>query len=245
MTLNTSLKSIGAILAGFSLGSSATAVAAAAGPDVFVSETGLGVGQASGSLTLPVGTNNFWAGSQTISVAASSDGVSPTSFLAYCVDPAHYSTAAFTPYLAPATADSLATAFPTQAAAIQSLFDQYYAGTMDNASASAAFQLALWELANDDGNLSTGSVQVNAGTSPSLIASASAMLNGPSYLGPNPYYLTVYRVDREAAGQVGQDYIVASTDSLYVTAIPEPASAVMVVAGLVAIGLGARGRRAL
>ena len=243
MTLNRTRKSIGAMLAGLTLGCGASAVAAATASDVFISETGLGVGQASGSLTLPVGTNNFWAGSQTIAIAASSDGVAPTSFLAYCVDPAHYSATAFVPYLVPAITDSLAAAFPTQAATIQSLFDQYYAGTIGNAGASAAFQLALWEVADDDGNLSTGSVQVNAGTSPSLVAGASAMLSGPGYLGPNPYYLTVFQVDRTAAGQAGQDYIVASTDPIYVSAIPEPASYVMVIAGLALIGLGARARR--
>jgi hypothetical protein len=211
--------------------------------DVFVSETGLGAGQASGSLVLPVGTNNVWAGLQTISVAAEVDGASASSFLAYCVDPAHYSTSAYIAFFAPAAKDNLETVFVPQAATMRDLFNRYYAGTINDNANAAAFQLALWEIVDDNRDLATGSVRANASTNSGLVGNATALLNNLSYLGPSLYDLTVYRVDRAVAGASGQDYIVASPKAGFVTSIPEPEPYVLILAGLGMIGLCARRRR--
>jgi hypothetical protein len=229
------------------------ATGANAAPDVYVKETGLGAGLASGSLTLPApsGTNNWWTGFQTISVASDALGTGATSFLAYCIDPIHLSSGAFLPYVAPATANNVATAFATQATTIQKLFNNYYFGTVSGGNTAAnagAFQLALWEIANDDGNLATGGVQANGSTNATLVSGASAILSslgGLTLAGNHQYDLTVYLVDRAAEGNAnppGQDYIVA-TQSSVVMSVPEPETYGMLLAGFGLMGLIARRRR--
>lgn len=88
---------MGKALAGLLL--SAGFMAAAHANVVYVKEDGLGTGQNSGSLDLPVGTNNWWTGFQSISVAADNVGTSAMSFAAYCIDPFHFSTTAYNAYL--------------------------------------------------------------------------------------------------------------------------------------------------
>lgn len=217
---------------------SAGLMAAAHASDVYVKEDSLGTGQASGSLDLPVGTNNWWTGFQNISVAADNIGTSAMSFAAYCVDPFHYSTTAYNAYLGPSTANNVTTAFAAHATDIQNLFNNYYAGTIGNNANAAAFQLALWEIANDDKNLSTGFVKTNGGTDLTLIANATTLLSNLSYSGPNLYNLTVYLVDRPAQA-VGQDYIVATL----VDPVPEPESYALMLGGLGVMGFIARRRR--
>jgi hypothetical protein len=214
------------------------AYSVASAVDVFVRESGLGAGQASGSLALPVGTGNFWAGLQTISVKASLGAAAATSFVAYCIDPAHYSSSAYTAFSAPS---ALSAAFSAQAPTIQKLFNEYYAGTLNNNANAAAFQLALWEIADDDGKLSDGAVRTNRSTNSQLVSNADTLLKNLShlsYLGPNLYDLKVYMVDRSVAGLTGQNYIVA-------TPISEPQSSVLILAGLGLIGFLPGRRRAL
>ena len=220
---------------GFALSASLISAASA---DVWVREASLGAGQASGSLTLPVGTNNYWAGFQNIEVSATSNGASPTSFAAYCIDSFHYSSTGFNPNYTPSATHSITSAFATQATDIQNLFNKFYGGTVGNAANAAAFQLALWEIANDDKNLTTGAVKVNGSTTPSLVSGAAALLGNLSYSGPDLYSLTLYQVNR-AAGGVGQDYVVATPS---ITPVPEPSTLAMLGVGLLALGSIARRR---
>ena len=131
----------------------------------------------------------------------------------------------------------MTTAFAAQATDIENLFNIYYAGTIGNNAHAAAFQLALWEIANDDKNLGTGGVKVNGGTDLTLVANAAALLSNLSYSGSNLYNLTVYQVDRPAG--VGQDYIVATL----VDPVPEPETYALMLGGLGMMGLIARRRR--
>jgi hypothetical protein len=209
--------------------------------DVWVRESSLGAGLASGSLLLPVGTANYWAGFQNIEVSASSSGVSPTSFAAYCIDAFHFSTNVFNPDFTPSVTHSVTTVFASQLTDIRNLFNKFYAGTVGNAGNAAAFQLALWEIANDDKNIATGAVKVNGSTILALketsgagytTTSADYLLNNLSYAGPDLYSLTLYQVNR-AAGGVGQDYVVATPT---VTLVPEPSTYAMLAIGLLAMG---------
>ena len=210
----------------------------AAHADVWVREASLGAGQASGSLTLPVGTSNYWAGFQNIEVSATSNGASPTSFAAYCIDSFHYSSTNFNPNYTPSATHSVTSIFSSQATDIQNLFNKYYAGTVSNAANAAAFQLALWEIANDDKNLNTGVVRVNGATSPGLVSGAAALLGNLAYAGPDMYSLTLYQVNRTSGG-VGQDYIVATPT---VTPVPEPSTLALLGIGLLALGSIAKRR---
>jgi hypothetical protein len=88
----------------------------------------------------------------------------PSTFQALCIDPAQYSSTSLSYYDAPNPATFFTNLGPTKAAEITTLFNHGFAGTAGNNQNAAAFQLALWETANDDGNLNTGLVQVNTNT---------------------------------------------------------------------------------
>ena len=208
--------------------------------DVYVKELSTGMGENSGSLALPVGTDNYFVGFQNISVAMDSSGASATSYAAYCVDPAHFSTTAYSNYFSPSTANSVASVFASQATNIQNLYNNYYAGTIGDNAKAGAFQLALWEVANDDQNLYTGAVQVNGSTDATLVANASALLSNLNYSGPNLYDLTFYKVDRSNQG-VGQDYLVATP----VQPVPEPDNYLLLLSGIALLSFVARRRSTL
>jgi len=95
----------------------------------------------------------------------------------------------------------------------------------------------LWELANDDGNLSTGAVQKTASTSLSLVNATNALLANLSYAGPNLYTLGVYQVDRSLSPTAGQDYIAVSQ-------APLPAPLGLGLSGLGLVGALSRRRKA-
>ncbi len=197
-----------------------------------VREVSTSTGDWSISLQLPVhpsGPQNYFAGFQNIEVQWGSNP--PSTFQALCIDPFQYSSLSFSTYDAPNPATFFGTLGPTKAAEIVTLYNHGYAGTVGNNQNAAAFQLALWEIANDDGNLNTGLVQVNANTAPWLIGGAQTLLNAqvnPSV--PSQYNFTIYH------SELQQDYIVA-------TPVPEPGTYAMFLAGLGLMGVIARRRR--
>jgi len=199
--------------------------------DVYVKETSTGSGEAS-NLLLPVGTGNYFIGFQNITVALDSSGTDATSFAALCVDVSHYASSSYQANYDPSS-NSVASVFPAQFSDIENLYNLYYAGTIGNNANAAAFQLALWEISQDDENLHTGVVQVTGSTDPTLVVNAGNMLSNLSYSGPDLYNLTMYQVDRSIAGTSGQSYIVAQP-------VPEPETCAMLLAGLGLLGFAAR-----
>ena len=198
-----------------------------------VREISTSTGAQSGSLQLPVnlsGPQNYFAGFQTIEVQSGSSQAS--TFQALCIDPAQYSSHSFSSYDSPAPA-AFFFGLGDKAAAITTLYNHAYLGTLSDNHKAAAFQLALWEIANDDGNLSNGSVKVVTGSTHQwLIDDAQALLNAqvnPS--APSLYNFTIYRSSAQ------QDFIVA-------TPVPEPGTYAMFLAGLGLMGVIARRRSA-
>lgn len=188
-----------------------------------VSFQGTNTGQ-SLNLTLPAaGTGSYYSGSLNIDVGG-------TPFVAYCIDPSQFATGTSLQYN---VSSVLAPPFSgAQANWISNLYSQSYA-TTGTATNSAAFQLALWELANDDGLLNGGTVQATnlSGTAEGL--AASMIYNAQNTAaGPTQYSLTLY------TNSVKQDYLVA------VTAVPEPETYAMLLAGLGLMGFTVRRRRA-
>lgn len=177
------------------------------------------------NLTLPAaGTTTYFSGSLNIDVGG-------TSFLAYCVDPSQFATGTSLAYGVSSTLSPPFTG--SQSGWVSNLYSQSYASTNGSGTNSAAFQLALWELANDDGVLNTGSVRA---TSPSgtTEALAASMINNAKTgaAGSNHYSFTLY------TNAQYQDYLVAS-----VTPVPEPESYAMLLAGLGLMGAVVRRRK--
>ncbi|MDE2416695.1 MAG: PEP-CTERM sorting domain-containing protein [Burkholderiales bacterium] len=200
---------------------------ARADTSVQVKEIGLGKGMATGSLTLPLGTANWWSGFQTIQVQ---EGAATSSFLAFCLDPFQYSSATASPY----TKTTLNSFF--SAATIDRISDLFnygntYATALTSNTTAGALQLALWEVANDNGVLGTGSVRTNSGTNATLVGATQSLLtNSLGYNGPSNYTFTFYKSGNQ------QDFIVA-------TPVPEPGTYGMMLVGVGLIGTIAARRR--
>jgi len=183
----------------------------------------LGAGM-SVNLTLPAGTGNYFSGFQNIEVV---NGSNTSSFAALCVDPIQYSSTGPTNYTTPGFGAFFGT---TKAAEITQLYNYAYAGTLGNNQNAAAFQLALWEIANDNQNLGTGGVHTTGSTNGSVAAAAQLLLTNFSSAATSPSYsFAVYQ------SNTLQDFLVA-------TPVPEPGTYAMFLAGLGLMGAIARRR---
>jgi hypothetical protein len=121
----------------------------------------------------------------------------------------------------------------TKAALVSNLYSQNYASSIGNATGSAAFQLALWDLAKDDGNLSTGAVRITGSTNSNVVGLANTMItNAQSGTGPAQYAFSLY------SSASAQDYVVASA----VAAVPEPQTYAMLLSGICLLGFTAKRR---
>lgn len=150
-------------------------------------------------------------------------------FLAFCLDPHvglsnvsnNYSSGVF------AASD-----------AVKRLYEGYYASsiasvTPDNANSVAAFQVALWELNNDDSNVLTGALRFRS-LSNAVVSEANAMLGVATGAGSikNLYnYTSLSSVNP------------ASQALLSVSPVPEAQTWAMLVAGLGLLGFMARRRK--
>jgi len=150
------------------------------------------------------------------------------SFLAYCSDPFQYSSSRFHSYGVTSLADALAGA-PARLNDVTALFGNAYAASLASPLKSAGFQLALWELWHDDGNLAGGIVQVTGRTRAAVRDEAQSLLDRiPGWTAGTPYDITVYVNDRY------QNYVAAIP-------VPEPGAWALLLAGLgVIAGAGLR-----
>lgn len=216
----TKLVVVGALL-------SAALIGNANATSVQVSEVALGAGTYSGGLVLPIQSSaaNFWTGFQQIKVTS---GAGSNSFQAFCIDPFQWSSGTPTTY-------DQTTLSPTFSAAkitsITKLFNFGYAGAVGNNLNAAAMQLALWEVANDDGNLMTGGVHKTASTNAALVTQTNFLLsNYAAASATSLYNFTFYKST-------------AKQDFVTVTAVPEPEAFAMLLAGLGLMGTVIRRRK--
>ncbi len=200
------------------------------GNTVYVAENSTGSGQTA-NLVLPIqsGAHDYLLSSLNLTIGTTSSN--GTSFQAFCIDPFQYSSHSALQYTAYSNLDTLGS---TKAGYIANLYSQSYASTSGNDLNSAAFQLALWELAKDDGVLTTGAVQTTSHTSSALVNAANSMIYNAEHSGSGS---TQYSFSLYTNGSQ-QDYLVAS-----VSAVPEPATYAMLLAGLGLMGFTARRRQ--
>jgi|APCry1669189241_1035207.scaffolds.fasta_scaffold03690_4 PEP-CTERM motif len=186
------------------------------------------------NLVLPVNlpsttAGNYWTGLLSITPSQTQGG-SGSSFAAFCIDPFQYSNASVSDYSVSSGLGSLGS---THASWVSNLYSQNYASSIGNATGAAAFQLALWDLAKDDGVLTTGKVQVTASTESAVVKLADSMITGAKTgPGTSPYSFSIY------ISPTAQDYVVAS-----VTPVPEPENYAMLLAGLGLMGAVVRRRK--
>ena len=186
----------------------------------------LGAGM-SVNLTLPAGTGNYFSGFQNIEVV---NGSNTSSFAALCVDPFQYSSNVGTTYTTPVFGAFFG---GTKAAEITQLYNYAYFNIQGDDQKAAAFQLALWEIANDNQDLTSGLVSITTGTNGtnvSVVADAQILLSNFYMAATTPTYnFAVY----SSTGK--QDFLVA-------TPVPEPGTYAMFLAGLGLMGAIARRR---
>lgn len=145
-------------------------------------------------------------------------------YLAYCIQPA-------VDIQQNATYTANYNFAPSQA--VQKLYESSYASTAGNQDRQIAFQLALWELQNDDGDLTLGQQHyaLNDAGNPQIDIAAQMLTNAASFTLTNQYrYVSFSGV---ANGQPSQEL-------LGVSAVPEADTWAMMTAGLGLVGLIAR-----
>ncbi len=123
---------------------------------------------------------------------------------------------------------------------VKRLYEGYYstvmASNLNNPAPKAkAFQLALWELNNDNGNLLSGELRFNS-LSNAVVADANNMLN---FARSNNVILNLYQYTAYTSAGSG----INSQKLLAVTPVPEPETYAMMLAGLGALGLMARRKK--
>jgi hypothetical protein len=156
-----------------------------------------------------------------------------TDWLAFCIDP---TTSMDLKNKANSyVADSTFSGFDNNTS-VQRLYSLYYTDTLSKSTA-LSFQLALWELYNDDGSLTTGAFKgLNGPASSKLIIneSASMLLAARADTAFTPKY------DFTSYTTAGSQTIVTAN---LVSAVPEPSTYAMMGLGLAAMGLVARRRK--
>jgi len=130
--------------------------------------------------------------------------------------------------------------------ATKRLYETYYTTVLGSnlnnpAPKAKAFQLALWELNNDNGNLLSGNLRF-ANLSNAVVADANAMLSTAlgSMLIHNTYQYT--SLSSIGAGVNSQKMLTVALSTAPVSAIPEPGTYALLFAGLGMLGLLARFR---
>jgi hypothetical protein len=213
--------------------SSLTLVSTQSMAGTFASETTTAYGTTL-NLVLPVNlpattAADYWTGMLNITVSPTQGG-SGSTFQGFCIDPFQYSSTTAGDYVL--SSDLSSALGTTKAGLVSNLYSNSFASTSGSVANSEAFQLALWDLAKDNGILASGSVQITGSTDPNVINLANSMITAAKAgAGSSQYSFSLY------TSATAQDYLVAS-----VTAVPEPETYAMMLAGMGLLGFTARRR---
>lgn len=160
------------------------------------------------------------------------------SFIGYCVDPFQWASSSFHTYEAKPL-NSFLDASSDRYANVTRLFGHAYEASLTDTTKAAGFQLALWEVFNDDGNLNSGLVRTTASTNGLVKSEAQSLLSSLSSWSDSgtAYRLTFYE------NAMYQNYLaVTGIDPVSIPAIPEADSYALLLAGLGVLGFVARRR---
>jgi hypothetical protein len=153
-----------------------------------------------------------------------------TSFMTYCLEPDEWlGISATTPKHGTLAGDLTGTAeYATSGHALSALYTTWFDDSLTSATKSAAFQVAVWEIAFDTGrNLAAGVFQLN-GNNNSVRDQATAYLNQANW---------------DAPEQVGVILRVGNQD--LIIQVPEPGAVALFSVALLGLGLGLAARRRL
>lgn len=163
--------------------------------------------------------------------APAGNSASWTNFLTYCLEPDELLAVSGTPRLGSFVEGVDAAApYADTAAALTRFVNTWYADSLTSATRSAAFQVALWEIAHDGAaNLATGGFRfTQAGATADMVRTqAIAYLNQANWV----------------AGGDNLDVILRTGNQDLIIRIPEPPSLALLAAGLLGLCVVARRRR--
>lgn len=215
---------------------------AAAGPTVQVRDGNGGdvFNGGPGSVQLRIGVNgsnaNVLAGAFALQWRFNSPGSDWVNFLTYCLEPDEYLNMPGngTPVTGQLQENLGVTEYASVAASLTQLYDAWFQDSLTNRIKSAAFQVAVWEIAHENGlasaSLTSGRFRLQASGGANSETN-QVITQANSYL--DPAHLRPVTGDLDVILRVGSQDLTVS--------VPEPGTLALFGAGL--IGLGVMRRR--
>lgn len=192
----------------------------------------------------PVAGTPRYVGSSGFNITDVTDGKEGNSFVAWCLDIAHWLMPVGASQDYNETDDPFSNSYSLSEVAIErvgALFDANY-GSLDksNGDQAAAFQIALWEAAYeaDDATLDMTSGLFSARSWGSTRLANTYLNNAMNYDGESKWDMSFFEVagyDANRGSRTGQNLVTVS-------AVPLPAGALLLLTGLAGFGIARRRR---